>query len=54
VLEDDLLGEGVEEADLHAGGPHVDAQHVGAVLLKKYCDEMKKGWFNADGRGVGP
>jgi hypothetical protein len=34
VLENDLPGEGVEEADLHARGPHIYAQHVGAVLHK--------------------
>ncbi len=34
MLENDLPGEGVEEAHLHARGPHIDAQHVGAVLHK--------------------
>ena len=34
MLENDFPGEGVEEADLHARGPHIDAQHVGAVLHK--------------------
>ena len=33
VFVDDLLGAGVDEADLDAGGPDVDAHDVGGQLV---------------------